>query len=296
MWRWAGRVVLALSGAAVVVCLPVAALADSGTHALRDAQRVYCLSPAHRDELVEAAVTLGLARRTASPGRPDGLAPPAGPDTTSRTPEEWRHARPADFDRACAALVASAGITVTEPGGSGSRGVSGTLTALIPVVAGAVLAWAAGELRARGATASLTAGSMHTAATAYVRACHNRLRHWQRRPPGPTPPDDEVRDRKSDLDAEIRRVAGGHPGWRALTPLRAELDEITDRVLSGDWPNLTPDERDRAAGELRHRLDTFTEHAQRLTRALEHPWRRHREMRTGSSSPSVSAPSAPTGV
>ncbi|MGW3653236.1 hypothetical protein [Streptomyces sp. NPDC000878] len=56
----------------------------------RDAQLVYCLAPAHRTDLLTAAVRLGLLK-----------------DGAKVTPEQWAKDHDDEFGRACAALMAA---------------------------------------------------------------------------------------------------------------------------------------------------------------------------------------------
>jgi hypothetical protein len=110
-----------------------------------DADIVFCLSPAQRGQLSDAAVSLKLA----SPGkRPGGVVVTTAGIDTEISVERWRELRTDDFNRACAALAGSArpAPAVTVAPTASSNGLGSTLIGLIPVAFGALLGGATAAL------------------------------------------------------------------------------------------------------------------------------------------------------
>ncbi|MBO0819549.1 MAG: hypothetical protein J2P26_01725, partial [Nocardiopsaceae bacterium] len=84
---------------------------SSSGQASRDADLVYCLSPAHQSGLVNSAASLGLVE----PGSSPSAIRVSGPDMSLAA---WRSKDDADFQRACDAYAAPA----LESGGSSGSG------------------------------------------------------------------------------------------------------------------------------------------------------------------------------
>lgn len=130
---WPGAAPPAVAAPHAAGSMSVAPAGDPG----RDVRIVYCLDPARRAELVEAALRLGLlGPRTSGPERvvPEGANRPV-------TVEEWASgSRKEDFGRACSALMAAASDT---PGAAAEKEEKGwlaeLLTSLPLLVIGALL-------------------------------------------------------------------------------------------------------------------------------------------------------------
>ncbi|MFI2431928.1 hypothetical protein [Streptomyces sp. NPDC018693] len=132
--RRSGVVLTAACGAALVLGAAAPVWAAPGASEERDVQLVYCLGPAHRDDLVAAAVRLGLLR-------PGSTADPGGgvlTDSTERpTVERWAERHEKDFSRACSALMAADSDSPGPATGDKGDGWLGTFgTALLLSVAG----------------------------------------------------------------------------------------------------------------------------------------------------------------
>jgi hypothetical protein len=291
MARRAARLALLLRCGLILlaVALPTGC-ALTGEAGPRDARLVYCLSPEHRQDLVEAAVILGAGRPAPVP---DQLVV-AGEQTTI---EKWRATRPDDFDRACEALTAtvlpSAGGAPVSPDAAGG-GTDSMTAILLPVVVGALLAWFAAEWRANAVTARLEADNLVTAVRGYARAGNAHARGWVAQATGsPRPDDGPVWERHDEVDAQFRRCGLRHRQWRAPGALRTELTRLTEltlRTRPPGWTDLSPDRRVVHADELGARLAAFEVHAERVAEAMEHPWRRWREMRRHPVDASTPAP------
>ncbi|MFD7874226.1 hypothetical protein ACFV5G_08910 [Streptomyces sp. NPDC059766] len=148
----------------------------------RDVQLVYCLSDAHRDDLVAAAVALGLlvpgstaGQDSVQPVRPVGSAGPssatgaAGPSTSPGAPgptasasavgsggrmtlRQWAGRRTDDFTRACSALMAAAAADSGGPAAQGSGAEDGwfeTFLKGLPALAAGALLTLGGQLSER---------------------------------------------------------------------------------------------------------------------------------------------------
>lgn len=267
--RWSAACIIALIGSGVL-----AAPAHADSRVERDAAQVYCVAPTQRAQLVDAAVVLGLATRG---GGPDRLTV----KSRDLTLEEWRRQHRRDFDRACAALRAAAQTAEAPPASPGPGPVLTMLSVLLPVIAGALLAWLAGEwrdvrVRRRALTDDLRAAIRDFAGVveSYVH------RQSDDRRPG-TPPDDQpVRDRRAALAAQLHRVAAEHRRWVEPENLRRALvGDLLGDDLAEEWAGKDDDARRRRAAAVRASLQRFTGEAHHLADLLGRPrpavpWRR----------------------
>lgn len=134
-----------------------------------DALAVYCLSAAHRAELAQAARTLGLA----SPG-----PAPSGQLLIDNQPTEletWRTKQPAQFRRACRALM-SADPKVAAPQASTSW--SRPLEVVLPPLAAALLAFLAAGWRSAIERGSREAAALREAAANFRGAMLTYATEW----------------------------------------------------------------------------------------------------------------------
>ncbi|MFJ8112659.1 hypothetical protein [Streptomyces sp. NPDC096132] len=131
----AARSVLAVCGATLALAAAPAAAAPAGSPS-RDVQLVYCLSDAHRVDLVAAAVRLGL------------LTADSGADSVRTVgarrrmpPLRWAEVREEDFARACSALMAatSGAPAAATPGAAEEDWFPTFLKGLPPLVVGVLL-------------------------------------------------------------------------------------------------------------------------------------------------------------
>ncbi|MFF8606208.1 hypothetical protein ACF06X_09740 [Streptomyces sp. NPDC015346] len=140
----------------------------------RDVQLVYCLDSAHREDLVTAAVRLGLLRPDVS--TPDSVMPTAPVGRMS--PEAWAVRHEGDFSRACSALMAAA---ADAPGASAEKKEDGWFEAFLtslPLLAVGALLTLGGQMSERLSSErrllkqQLDAGAtaFRTAARAYLTA------------------------------------------------------------------------------------------------------------------------------
>ena len=231
-----------------------------------DARAVYCLKPENARPLVDTAVSLGLARHSGDPSR---LRPAAGAGTL--TVAAWRRADPARFTRACAALVRLRQMPDTDPAGP-FTGVGTTLTVLIPVIAGAVLALGTTLLTGRQAAATQAAADLAGAASRYYRTCRRCLDAWRRRRGGDLL--DELREPYEALCAELALCHRRHPKWRATARAEQDLENLDAAIRDESWK--TPGQAAKA-----HEERLLAVHAQILdiAIALEHPLRRRHRVR-----------------
>ncbi|MFF4833632.1 hypothetical protein [Streptomyces sp. NPDC001315] len=143
----------AVCGAALLLAAataPASAAPWSATAAAsgeRDVQLVYCLAAAHRDDLVAAAVALGLLVPGGAAGQ-DSVRPVGSGGRM--TLQRWAERREKDFSRACSALMA-AGADSREPAAQGSDGDGWFVTFLkgLPVLAVGALLTLGGQLSER---------------------------------------------------------------------------------------------------------------------------------------------------
>jgi len=235
----------------------------TGGSATDDMYVLRCLAPGQRARTVEAAVRLGLARAVA--GHPERLAPVgsgaggAGSAGTL-TVQRWAEARPADFRRTCAALVAAdaaAPRTADASGGGGGDGgwgdiVSGVLLAIAGAVFTLVIQFVdRGTARRRQRIDELAAATF-----GYARSASAFLDRW---------PDDPGTDH-----GEVRAARAGLAAALALLPGRAARREraawLADRLPLAEAPGTT--RPNGASGVLKLSLAERADRARELRAAL----------------------------
>ncbi|MFC6086398.1 hypothetical protein [Sphaerisporangium aureirubrum] len=193
-----------------------AALVPSAAHAddAADLRTVYCLSAAHREQVVEAAVNLALG--TAVPGDPASLT--AG--SWTYTLPAWRTHRPADFERACSALLATVPRLVTdeEPGG-----LPPYVDLLLPVLAGALLTLAVQRVDAAVTRGNAAREALLGAASRFGVTAHEYVNAWIDN--SGTPPD-AVSQRAFELRVELLK-------YQLLGRHRAAVDGLLDDLPTG---------------------------------------------------------------
>ncbi|MFB9832699.1 hypothetical protein [Actinoallomurus acaciae] len=265
MWRqtrWS--MVAALLGALLYGLVASPAQAD-GTG---DAQTLYCAEPANTRPLVDTAVALGLAL-------PGTHAKPLKVNGRDFTVKDWTQAFPADFGRACAALVAVRKLPEASSGWSGD--LVKTVIGLIPVGVGALLALGSGMLTTRKAGAEREAGELHAAVTAYERAARDCLIGWRQ---------GQGRSREAAMDAplsgllaELQRCKSRHPRWR-LERLITAIRTLDRDIREADWPTGPAALRD-ATQRFLDRLEARHADVMEVVSRLDRPWRRHGPVKAG---------------
>jgi hypothetical protein len=256
--------------AAVVLfaLFPAPALADSADD---DAVRVFCLSPAERPRLVDAAVALGLAQ----PGStPDRLT--AGGQ--ERTVEDWRASNRPDFDRGCRALIAAR----QHENGARSESGSGLLTSLLPALLTGAVGWFFSAQLATAGARRVQADGLRAATRAFVSASEGAIRQLEQVRAGLPPDDDEVHARRSELAAALDRVGSSHRWWRRPATLSSSMYGTTfGPTMTQDWFPLSATEKVAKAAQLRSELGRLSAAAEEVAQALQssvlpHPgmWRR----------------------
>ncbi len=251
--------------------------ADPATAAVRntadEARLVYCLDPAHKAELVNAAVTLGLGGRAIA--RTDitveGKAMPL---------DAWRKLNPKAFDRVCSALYEASGHGGSSGGGSGGLSVSELLKILIAAVVGAVLTMVVGDWRSARDTGMLRADGLRRAVREYSSAASEYAQAWASYSTGSLPSDEAVGRTGAELDAQLRRYELLRKKWRVPARLRTKMATAPlGDALSAGWGGTSPGDRAARGQTIDRALADIRDGCEELALALEHPCRPHSEMR-----------------
>lgn len=244
-----------------------------------DAALVFCLSPAERDDLVDAVVALDLAER-------DAVEPLKGAGRELAL-EAWRNEHKSDFERACEALFA---LRQPPQAASGTSGILATLNVLLPVAVGAVLTLLT-TLLTTGWRDAITRGrqqadELRSAARAFVRAVETLIQAWTGASGVGRPSEEEVRVCRGELAAQLRRVVVEHPRWSVAERLRTELSTGSlGEGMMRYWAGKEGTELERRAGGLEAELQRLENDLSNITYALEHPGRPHRALRARTADP-----------
>lgn len=268
MWgqQSAWLAVLAYLGSVTTVLLLSATAASAApADPADDTLAVFCLSPAHRAELAAAARTLGLASPAPSaPAGSDRLW--VGGRLTDL--ETWRRERPADFKRACQALV-NGQPQVRVPQSPGFWTKMGEV--LVPTAAGALLTFLATGWRASIDRGARDAQALRTAGAGFRDALLAYATEWVE---GRTPSPVTVELRRADLVRELSRTLASHPSWRGPELLKKRL--TGPELAEGDrdfWIAVPTGERPRERDRLKDKLDEFDTALEQVTSALSRPVR-----------------------
>jgi len=217
----------------------------------KDDALVFCLSPARRTGLLDAAVALGFASR-------DQQGTYRLPDGRELDPMIWHRDDPGGFDRACNALFAAQ----RPPGPSDFATVLPFLTGLT----GAIVAFIASISVAKIARSRGLADDLRSAFEGFRLASEARLHSWSQG----TSTVQAVLGRKGTLLTQLARVRAARRRWTVPSAVQAEL---TGGKLDGVG----------AAGQSKQdvidRLDKAQDTVFRIAHALEQPIRPHPAMR-----------------
>ncbi|WP_214411921.1 hypothetical protein [Sphaerisporangium fuscum] len=219
----------------VLAVLGAPRAAAAGDGADDDLQRVYCLSAAHRAQLVAAAASLELVQPMADSMHDLSIR------SRQYTVEEWRRAAPDDFARACSALMAT--VPQLKPADEPNPLLS-ALDVVLPLVAGSLLTLAVQRLDARANRRQQQREELRRAAARYRLAAHDYVDAWV---DDPGTSDAEVSRTAFELAAELEKVRharGGHervdrilaalpvaPGGEGAPPNHAERVALRGREL-----------------------------------------------------------------
>jgi hypothetical protein len=246
------RDVLARAGAVVACCAALLLLsATASADPADDARVVYCLAPAHRADLINAAQSLGIAV----------------PTDPARLPA-WHASAPDDFDRACQALYTAQGPQATDSGG-----VFSTLLPFLTGLFGALLTFLAAfwwnivnRGTALGEELRTAIDAFHQAGAAYLA--------------GGGAEEDPLRAARRVLVDKLARLTAEHRRWTTLRTLYDSVNtgELSKAKLGVDW-----DEQSQAQRDLRARLgvslDGVRDTGEQVATALRRPLRPHPELR-----------------
>jgi len=229
----------------------------------KDAAIVYCMQSAHQDNLVGAAVNLGLASvgSTASQMR-------IGKRRLSLT--QWRTADEDDFVRACDALAADA---VPAPSASGDTGPAAIWSILLPVIAGALITLLVDDVKQASDRRWVQADQLRADWKAFDRAVTSYTERQVDRPAG-IPGTTEVDDRRQDLITNLRKIQSQHRNSPTIGNLKDTLttgnlgSAITSGWKSGDNQADKRKRNDRA-GQVRAHLGEAESSLEKITGALE---------------------------
>ena len=235
-----------------LLVLVLAVLVDLGIHAtedtsVQDADIVYCTAPSHLGGLVSAAVSLGLTM--------PGSTPAAMLAGTRRLPiSRWRTADPADFKQACDAYAAA---NMPAQPAAAERGspFGAVLDILLPVVAGALLALAADDVKRAGDRRWVLADELRSdwrifddAARSYAVRCMQ----GQGRPPH-----DDLDAARRALLTTVRKIRGQYRGLAGLEDAqKALLNDPLGPSLKDGWDIDDPGKSKRNV-RVTESLDSF---------------------------------------
>jgi hypothetical protein len=256
--------------AALTTCVAALLSVPGTAQAQEDAPLVFCLGPAQRHALIDAAVALGRAQRD-----------PTGKFLlvmgNKLDPFMWRAERPNDFASTCNALYASSRL----PAAGAPSAFAGVLPFLTAIF-GALLAFAAATWRDRvtrgralGDALRSDVTEFHDAAEAYLGSAAGSYLGSK----ATTRSDTEVTAARRKLLSQMAVVKASRRKWTTVTALQSELTtgELGEKLTSG-WSTQDEETRKRLTdlpGQLGRHKDSVLE----VAIALEQPLRRHRALR-----------------
>jgi hypothetical protein len=217
-----------------------------------DARAVVCLNPARRSQLVEAAEALHLAGK----GAPAGSL--VARDGQVLTVEDWSSRQPADFDRACRALVGALGaVSAPAPSYPPDRYWFERVLPLLPsflssffgAAFGALVAAATGLLKRRWQLGE----QVRLSGLAFCSELDELLLVVMQNPDERRPNIAATHRARNEALAALERLIQRHPDWSRPKDLRALLLGPLGPGLSFDWGSREGD-RPRVDG-LRAQLD-----------------------------------------
>lgn len=209
-----------------------------------DAEKVFCLTGAGRQGVVDAAVALGLA----AAGSTSAGVDPAGGAVESLGLDTWRKREPADFRRACTAHVKAAGLTQGAPASSASS--PGFLTWLLPLLVGALLTLGSAEFRSKRDRGLADANGIRAATVAFRDSVSSYAAAWSETTVGAKPSSAALDTARRQLVTTLRRATAGRGKWEFAAQLVRDLEGPRYRSeLTDGW------QADRTAGRLPDRVE-----------------------------------------
>ncbi len=231
---------------------------------VQDAMLVYCLQPDHQGNLVNAAVSLGLA----SSGSTTGDMLVAGRRLTLA---EWRTTDDDAFQRACDALATAS--LPTQPGNE-TTGTPEILAILLPVIAGSLLTMAADDFKQASDRRWAQVDELRADWKTFEQAAlkYAELRR-EARPTG-VPPSTQLDESRRNLASSLRKI---HSHRRKSPTIRSLQDTLAVGNLGpdleagwggGDDQASMTKRRDRAE-QIKAYLDTADSSLEKVASALE---------------------------
>lgn len=254
-----------LSGGAPAPAAGGAPAPAPNSPATDDFYAVFCLAPEHRAQTAAAAVRLGVAR--AVPGHEDRVALSNGAHAKVLDVPAWAAARPADFHRTCAAVVAAAQLAPAAAGDTQGGGSDGLVQNGLAAAIGAFLTLI-GQFVERG-TARLRQRSdeLGTARAGFAQQAEVFLHDWGAER---TSSFEGVRSARAALAALLRSLPS-HGARRAAAarladalPLAEEPETTTSDGIMG-MRALIPEERAAEVARLHASLTSRLGEVEELT-------------------------------
>ncbi|KES09082.1 hypothetical protein BU52_03260 [Streptomyces toyocaensis] len=209
-----------------------------------DAEKVFCLTGAGRQGVVDAAVALGLA----APGSTGTTIDPTGGGAESLGLEAWQKREQADFRRACAAHVKAVGLAQgAQPSSPASPGF---LTWLLPLLVGAALTVGSAEFRSTRERGLADANGIRAASGAFRDTVSSYAAAWSETAVGARPSSTALDAARRQLVTTLRRATAGRGEWGFAAQLVSDLEGPRYRFeLTDGW------QADRTVGRLKDRVE-----------------------------------------
>ncbi|WP_327345019.1 hypothetical protein [Streptomyces europaeiscabiei] len=223
---------------------------------------VFCLDIDRRDELVSAAVSLGLIGPKSSQV---SIRKDATLFSGSSAIEKWKKQHSADFNKSCSALIKA---TAISEGNAPKKETNlDFLNWLLPVIAGAALTFLAAEFQAARARRIANADAIRTCSAAFRDALIEYATEWTNNTTGGEPAATLIDKQRMQLITALRK-AEIRKNWPFLTQLIDYLDGPHYRHgIKEGWHGTLTD-RQRRAGDIQShmtRLEADTEQVATMT-------------------------------
>jgi hypothetical protein len=218
-------------------------LVASGNGVSQDAELVYCLAPAQTGNLVNAAVSLGLADQGSAPGR----IRVAGRELTLT---QWRATQNESFERACTALAAESTLS-TSSAGTGDNGGQELIDVLLPVVAGALLTLVLDDAKRASDRRWALADELRANWTTFEASVLSYARDRASPPNSGRASLEEVNGNRRALQATLRKILSQRRKSPTLIALRDALNDALGTALPNGWGRSD----DRDVNEVRSRRE-----------------------------------------
>ncbi|WP_255950772.1 hypothetical protein [Streptomyces odontomachi] len=229
---------------------------------LTDAQLVFCLAREHRAELVGAAGALGLVTADSRPGH---IVLARG--GAARQWSAWVKGRPADFERACTALVDASALDQAAPSDSGKPAF---LEWFLPLLVGAGLTWAATEYRSARDRGQSAANEIRAVSGAFRAAVGDYASAWVGTTVGPAPSLSALDQARRTLAATLARTTGHRKRWSFARRFLDDLHGPRYRVeIAEGWHGRNEQEKQARAEHVEGLLRAFDTDTELLASAVQ---------------------------